>query len=71
MVWRKRGAAMKLSVFSYLLEQLDVETRQGNTEKFYDLIFQGMARQHENGGKYLPDALLPRIVAIAYDVVIF
>lgn len=37
-----------------LLEQLDVETRQGNTEKFYDLIFQGMARQHEMvGNNYL------------------
>lgn len=37
-----------------LLEQLDVETRQGNTEKFYDLIFQGMARQHEMvGNSYL------------------
>lgn len=37
-----------------LLEQLDVETRQGNTEKFYDLIFQSMARQHEMvGNSYL------------------
>ncbi|ANF81161.1 GntR family transcriptional regulator [Acinetobacter sp. NCu2D-2] len=30
-----------------LLEQLATETRQGNTEKFYDLIFQGLAEQHE------------------------
>ena len=30
-----------------LLNQLYEETRQGHTEKFYDLIFQGMARQHE------------------------
>ena len=30
-----------------LLEQLDVETRQGHTEKFYDLIFQGLVEQHE------------------------
>ena len=30
-----------------LLQKLHEETRQGHTEKFYDLIFQGMARQHE------------------------
>lgn len=30
-----------------LLQQLHEETCQGHTEKFYDLIFQGMARQHE------------------------
>ncbi len=37
-----------------LLEQLDAETRQGNTEKFYDLIFQGLADQHEMvGNPYL------------------
>jgi DNA-binding GntR family transcriptional regulator len=33
-----------------LLEQLQEETRQGHTEKFYDLIFQGLARQHEMVG---------------------
>ncbi|MBI1453094.1 MULTISPECIES: GntR family transcriptional regulator [Acinetobacter] len=37
-----------------LLEQLSIETRQGNAEKFYDLIFQAMARQHEMvGNAYL------------------
>ena len=37
-----------------LLEQLEAETRQGHTEKFYDLIFQGMAQQHEMvGNSYL------------------
>ncbi|OTG63103.1 GntR family transcriptional regulator [Acinetobacter sp. ANC 3903] len=37
-----------------LLEQLQEETRQGHTEKFYDLIFQGLARQHEMvGNPYL------------------
>jgi DNA-binding GntR family transcriptional regulator len=37
-----------------LLEQLQEETRQGHTEKFYDLIFQGLARQHEMvGNSYL------------------
>ena len=30
-----------------LLEQLEAETRQGHTEKFYDLIFQGLAQQQE------------------------
>lgn len=30
-----------------LLEHLDAETQQGNTEKFYDLIFQGLGQQHE------------------------
>jgi DNA-binding GntR family transcriptional regulator len=30
-----------------LLEQLALQTQQGKTEKFYDLIFQAMARQHE------------------------
>ncbi|WP_180073855.1 MULTISPECIES: GntR family transcriptional regulator [unclassified Acinetobacter] len=48
--WRSHEAERIQS----LLEQLDVETRQGNTEKFYDLIFQGMARQHEMvGNTYL------------------
>jgi DNA-binding GntR family transcriptional regulator len=37
-----------------LLEQLETETRQGHTEKFYDLIFQGMAGQEEMvGNPYL------------------
>jgi DNA-binding GntR family transcriptional regulator len=30
-----------------LLEQLDREVKAGNTEQFYDLIFQGLSRQHE------------------------
>ncbi len=30
-----------------LLAQLHEETRQGHTEKFYDLIFQGMAQQQD------------------------
>ena len=30
-----------------LLAQLHEETRQGNTEKFYDLIFKSMSQQHE------------------------
>lgn len=48
--WRSHEAER----IQHLLEQLDVETRQGNTEKFYDLIFQGMARQHEMvGNSYL------------------
>ncbi|WP_180059801.1 GntR family transcriptional regulator [Acinetobacter sp. YH12128] len=48
--WRSHEAER----IQLLLEQLDVETRQGNTEKFYDLIFQGMARQHEMvGNTYL------------------
>ena len=48
--WRSHEAER----IQLLLEQLDVETRQGNTEKFYDLIFQGMARQHEMvGNNYL------------------
>ncbi|WP_180170236.1 GntR family transcriptional regulator [Acinetobacter sp. YH12027] len=48
--WRSHEA----ECIQLLLEQLDVETRQGNTEKFYDLIFQGMARQHEMvGNTYL------------------
>ncbi len=33
-----------------LLEQLEAETRQGHTEKFYDLDLQGMAQQHEMVG---------------------
>jgi len=37
-----------------LLAQLHEETRQGHTEKFYDLIFQGLSRQHEMvGNSYL------------------
>ncbi|MGE8561360.1 MAG: GntR family transcriptional regulator [Acinetobacter sp.] len=37
-----------------LLDQLNEETRQGHTEKFYDLIFQGLARQQEMvGNPYL------------------
>lgn len=48
--WRSHEAER----IQLLLEQLEVETRQGNTEKFYDLIFQGMARQHEMvGNAYL------------------
>ncbi|MCL6232503.1 GntR family transcriptional regulator [Acinetobacter amyesii] len=48
--WRSHEAER----IQLLLEQLDVETRQGNTEKFYDLMFQGMARQHEMvGNTYL------------------
>ncbi|OTG80563.1 GntR family transcriptional regulator [Acinetobacter sp. ANC 5054] len=48
--WRSHEAER----IQLLLEQLDLETRQGNTEKFYDLIFQGMARQHEMvGNTYL------------------
>ncbi|MGE8538418.1 MAG: GntR family transcriptional regulator, partial [Acinetobacter sp.] len=41
--WRSHEAER----IQLLLEQLDAETRQGHTEKFYDLIFQGMAQQHE------------------------
>ena len=48
--WRSHEAER----IQLLLEQLDAETRQGHTEKFYDLIFQGMARQHEMvGNPYL------------------
>lgn len=48
--WRSHKAER----IQLLLEQLDVETRQGNTEKFYDFIFQSMARQHEMvGNPYL------------------
>ena len=48
--WRSHEAER----IQLLLEQLEVETRQGNTEKFYDLIFQGMPRQHEMvGNAYL------------------
>ena len=48
--WRSHEAER----IQLLLEQLELETRQGNTEKFYDLIFQGMARQHEMvGNAYL------------------
>ena len=37
-----------------LLQQLQEETRHGHTEKFYDLIFQGLSRQHEMvGNPYL------------------
>ena len=37
-----------------LLEQLEAETRQGHTEKFYDLIFQGLAQQQDMvGNPYL------------------
>jgi len=37
-----------------LLEHLGTETGQGNAEKFYDLIFQGMSNQHEMvGNAYL------------------
>ena len=48
--WRSHEAER----IQLLLEQLEAETRQGHTEKFYDLIFQGMARQHEMvGNPYL------------------
>ena len=48
--WRSHEAER----IQLLLEQLDAETRQGNTEKFYDFIFQSMARQHEMvGNPYL------------------
>ncbi|MEG2474323.1 GntR family transcriptional regulator, partial [Acinetobacter sp.] len=48
--WRSHEAER----IQLLLEQLDAETRQGHTEKFYDLIFQSMARQHEMvGNPYL------------------
>ncbi|RKG32081.1 GntR family transcriptional regulator [Acinetobacter tianfuensis] len=48
--WRSHEAER----IQLLLEHLDAETRQGNAEKFYDLIFQGMARQHEMvGNAYL------------------
>ena len=48
--WRSHEAER----IQLLLEQLEAETRQGHTEKFYDLIFQSMARQHEMvGNPYL------------------
>ncbi|MDM1341765.1 GntR family transcriptional regulator [Acinetobacter pseudolwoffii] len=48
--WRSHEAER----IQLLLEQLEAETRQGHTEKFYDLIFQGMAQQHEMvGNPYL------------------
>lgn len=42
-VWRAHEA----DNIQQLLNQLHDETRQGHTEKFYDLIFQGLARQHD------------------------
>lgn len=30
-----------------LLQQLELEVKQGNTEKYYDYIFQGFGQQHE------------------------
>ncbi|WP_374667208.1 GntR family transcriptional regulator [Acinetobacter sp.] len=48
--WRSHEAER----IQLLLEQLNAETSQGHTEKFYDLIFQGLARQHEMvGNPYL------------------
>ncbi|MGE8540796.1 GntR family transcriptional regulator [Acinetobacter sp. ANC 3813] len=48
--WRSHEAER----IQLLLEQLGAETSQGHTEKFYDLIFQSMARQHEMvGNPYL------------------
>ena len=48
--WRSHEAER----IQLLLEQLEAETRQGHTEKFYDLIFQGMAQQQEMvGNPYL------------------
>ncbi|HJF27621.1 GntR family transcriptional regulator [Acinetobacter bohemicus] len=48
--WRSHEAER----IQLLLEQLEAETRQGHTEKFYDLIFQGMAQQPEMvGNPYL------------------
>ena len=48
--WRSHEAEK----IQLLLEQLSSETSQGHTEKFYDLIFQSMARQHEMvGNAYL------------------
>ncbi|CAM4248246.1 GntR family transcriptional regulator [Acinetobacter pragensis] len=48
--WRSHEAEK----IQLLLEQLSSETSQGHTEKFYDLIFQSMARQHEMvGNPYL------------------
>ncbi|BCU63889.1 hypothetical protein F941_02515 [Acinetobacter bouvetii DSM 14964 = CIP 107468] len=48
--WRSHEAER----IQLLLEQLNIETSQGHTEKFYDLIFQSMARQHEMvGNPYL------------------
>lgn len=44
--WRSHEAER----IQLLLEQLEAETRQGYTEKFYDLIFQGMAQQQEMVG---------------------
>ncbi len=44
--WRSHEAGR----IQLLLEQLEAETRQGHIEKFYDLIFQGMAQQQEMVG---------------------
>lgn len=44
--WRSHEAER----IQLLLEQLEAETRQGHIEKFYDLIFQGMAQQQEMVG---------------------
>ncbi|WP_312330953.1 GntR family transcriptional regulator [Acinetobacter variabilis] len=44
--WRSHEAER----IQLLLEQLEAETRQGHIEKFYDLIFQGMAQQEEMVG---------------------
>lgn len=46
--WRSHEAER----IQLLLEQLEAETRQGHTEKFYDLIFQGMAQQQEMVGNF-------------------
>lgn len=44
--WRSHEAER----IQLLLEQLEAETHQGHIEKFYDLIFQGMAQQQEMVG---------------------
>ncbi|WP_180053757.1 GntR family transcriptional regulator [Acinetobacter sp. YH12236] len=44
--WRSHEAER----IQLLLEQLEAETCQGHIEKFYDLIFQGMAQQQEMVG---------------------
>ena len=48
--WRSHEAER----IQLLLEQLEAETRQGHIEKFYDLIFQGLAQQQDMvGNPYL------------------
>ncbi len=65
--WRMHEA----EALQQLLLQLAEQCRLGNTEKFYDLIFQYLARQPDMVGKFIFNEVLSRVIAIVKTQLLF